>query len=277
MALKFGDFHDRISAAWVWHRLHRVARSKGRMGYLEGGTGLLLDTLEAHIRAAGGVIHTGRGVTGLVVENGGVGGVTLANGEVYECDRVISTLPLSVVADLLPAEYASYAEDLRHVEYIGVVCAVVKLARPISRCFWLNVHDARVPFNGIIEYTNLNPIDKDAGHIAYVPYYVPTDHPLYTSDDATVFQQSWDALRVIKPGLRDEDIVAQRVFRAPYAQAVCPTGFLDVLAKTDSPIAGLHLLDSAFLYPEDRTQSGLILRARACAEDVVSEAMGSRE
>ena len=30
-----------------------------------------------------------------------------------------------------------------------------------------------------------------------------------------------------------------------------------------SPLAGLHLLDSIYLYPEDRTQSGLIQRALA--------------
>ncbi len=268
LLLKFGDFHERISAAWVWHRLHRVARSKGRMGYLEGGTGLLLDSIAAQIRVRGGRIHTGRPVAEVLADNGRVRGMKLGDGEVYECGRLISTLPLSVTADLLPREYADYARQLRQIKYLGVVCAVVKLARPISRYFWLNVNDHRIPFNGIIEYTNLNPIEKGIGHIAYVPYYVATDHPLYTSSDQAVFQQSWDALRQLAPPLRDADLIAHRVFRAPYAQAICPTGFLKMLPENRAPIAGLHLLDSAFLYPEDRTQSGLILRARDRAQAI---------
>jgi len=268
LALKFGDFHDQISAAWVWHRLHRVAQSKGKMGYLEGGTGRLLDTLVAQIRKDGGTMHTGRPVQAVLADRDRVCGIELADGAVFECDRAISTLPLPVAADLLPAGQAAYADRLRQIKYIGVVCVLFKLARPVTRCFWLNVNDPRVPFNGIIEYTNINPMTKDSGHIVYVPYYVPTDHPLYTGADETVLDQSWEALKLITPALRDQDVLARRVFRAPYAQAICPTGFLDMLPPSTAPLAGLHVLDSAFLYPEDRTQSGLILRARACAEAV---------
>jgi hypothetical protein len=35
-----------------------------------------------------------------------------------------------------------------------------------------------------------------------------------------------------------------------------------------APIEGLHLLDSAFLYPADRNQSGLILKALERAEEI---------
>jgi len=265
LALKFGNAYDTISAAWVWHRLHRVARSKGRMGYLEGGTGFLLDTLVGRIREQGGVIRTGRTVKRICTQKGAVRAVAFSDGEAVECDRVISTVPLSVLADLLPEGHHEYAGQLRQIHYIGVVCVVAKLARPVTRNFWLNVHDSRIPCNGIIEYTNLNPLGRTDGHIVYVPYYIATDSELYQKTDEAVFEQSWAALKRITPALRDEDVLAQRVFRSPYAQAVCPTGFLKILPDHRAPIAGLHVLDSVFLYPEDRTQSGLILRARACA------------
>jgi len=235
LALKFGDFHDRISAAWVWHRMHRVARSKGRMGYLEGGTGLLLDTLEEAINGQGGAIHTNCSVEAVLAD----GGLRLAGGETRTFDALVSTLPLCALADLLPPEHGDYADQLRRVRYIGVVCAVFKLARPVSRCFWLNVHDRRLPLNGIIEYTNLNPIDHDAGHIVYVPYYVPTTHPMYAADDEHVVQTSWEALRLINPVLTEADRVAHGVFRASCAQAICPTAFLDMMPNTAAPIRGL--------------------------------------
>jgi len=268
LALKFGPYYDRISAAWVWHRLHRVARSKGKMGYLEGGTALLLDTLEQALQAEGAVIHRGRPVSGILAEDGRVQGVQLEDGGEVPCERVVSTVPLSVLADLLPAGWEEYGAQLRRIQYIGVVCLALKLSRPVSPYFWLNVHDGRAPFNGIIEYTNLNPLGGKAGHIVYVPYYVATDHPIYRMDDESVFRSSWEALKTITPGLRDEHLLARHVARAPYAQAICTTNFLKVLPGQRAPLQGLRLLDSVFLYPEDRTQSGQIVKAFECARDI---------
>ena len=269
LGLKFGGLHTSISAAWVWHRLHRVARSRGRMGYLEGGaTALLLDTLLSRIGKHGGTVRTGVQVERIEVQSGKVTALSLAGGGTIKCGRVISTVPLPVIAGLLPDEYAPYAQQLRRIQYIGVVCAVFRLARSVTRGFWLNVHDSRIPCNGIIELTNLNNAAGNGAHIVYVPYYLATDAPLYQATDDAVFQQSWDALRHIAPDLSEDDLLEHRVFRAPHAQAICPTGFLKLIPNSRSPIHGLRLLDSVFLYPEDRTQSGLILKARACVKDL---------
>ncbi len=270
LALKFGRLHERISAAWVWHRLHRVARSKGRHGFLEGGTALLLDTLVEALAERGVEIHCSHAVQGIQVRDGRVAGLSFADGGSRDFDRVVSTLPLPLLAGLLPAEWKSYADELRAVEYLGVVCVVQKLARPLSRYFWYNIHDDQVPFNGLIEFTNLSPSHHEKAHIVYAPNYVATDERLYRMEDEQVFRQSWEATKRISPRLRDEDLLGWRVFRAPYAQAICSTNFLRLLPSQRAPIEGLHLLDSAFLYPEDRSQSGLILKALECSDDVAS-------
>ncbi len=268
LALKFGPHYDAISAAWVWHRLHRVAQSKGRMGYLEGGTALLLDTLIKRLASDGVTIQTNCPVKTIETENGQVAGLSFEGRPTFACDRVISTVPLSVLAELLPAGWEDYAAQLRRIQYIGVVCLVLKLKRPVSNNFWLNVNDTRAPFNGIIEYTNLNPLQGKHGHIVYVPYYVSTDHPYYAMDDATLFTHSRQALKLINSSLKDTDVLAHHITRAPYAQAICTTGFLKLMPNHLAPLKGLHLLDSTFLYPEDRTQSGHILKANACADDI---------
>jgi protoporphyrinogen oxidase len=268
LGLKFGDFHDKISAAWVWHRIHRVAKSKGKMGYLEGGTQLLLDTLADRIKEMGATLHTSTPVEQIVVRNKRVRGVQINGGEEFPCERVISTVPLSVVAGLLPEGWDDYAADLRRTKYIGVVCLSFKLKRRVSPYFWLNVNDTRVPFNGIIEYTNLNPLRDHDCHVIYVPYYVATDHPYYKMDEEALFEQSWEAIKLITPGLTDEHLIAWHAARAPFAQAITPTGFLNMLPDQKTPIQGLRLLDSTFLYPEDRTQSGHITKAQECAATI---------
>ena len=45
-------------------------------------------------------------------------------------------------------------------------------------------------------------------------------------------------------------------------------GFLKTLADTQPPFEGLHLMDSTYLYPEDRTQSGHILKAQELAGEL---------
>ena len=42
---------------------------------------------------------------------------------------------------------------------VGVVCVLLKLKRPFSRNFWMNINDPRIEIPGLIEYTNLNPLD----------------------------------------------------------------------------------------------------------------------
>jgi len=266
LALKFGEYYDKISAAWVWHRVHRVAKSKGKLGYLEGGTAALMDTLMGRIHDLGIAIHPGQPVKQILCDGDRAVGLGFEHQPDFACDRVVSTVPMPVLAGLLPEQQSRYAEALRRVKYIGVVCLSFKLKKRVSPFFWLNVNDVRVPFNGIIEYTNLNPIGPDAGHIVYVPYYVATDHPFYQMDDAAIFEQSWEALKLIAPGMTDDDLLAHHIARAPYAQAICPVGFLHLLPRQRSPIENLYLLDSIFLYPEDRTQSGHILKSFECAE-----------
>ncbi|MBX3177816.1 MAG: NAD(P)/FAD-dependent oxidoreductase [Candidatus Hydrogenedentes bacterium] len=271
LALKFGDYHDRISAAWIAHRVHRVARSRNQMGYLEGGTRRLLDTLVARLEAEGVRLHTGRPVKRILAEGDRVSGLAFDGHPDHACDRVISTVPLPVLAGLLPAGWEEYAAALSRIDYIGVVCVALKLRRPVSRHFWYNVHDPRIPFNGIIEYTNLNPMPGLGGHLVYVPYYAATDRPIYSLPDAEAVAQSWAALKRMNPALEDGDLLDSHVARTPYAQAICPAGFQDMLPDQIAPLKGLRLLDSTFLYPEDRTQSGHIVKALACAADIEAE------
>jgi len=270
LAFKFGEVHETISAAWVWHRVHRVAKSKGVMGYLEGGSGYLLDRFVERLRVEGVEVREGCGVK-RIVGNDRVEGLELENGDVFHCDHVISTVPLPIVGGLIEQTWPEYGHGLESVGYIGVVCAVFKLRRPVTANFWLNIHDPRIATNGIIEYTNLHPVLPGGESIAYVPYYVATDTPLYQMADEAIFRRSWDYIRMVNEGLGDDDLLGWRVFRAPYAQAVCPVHFLDTRPPAEGVVDGLHLLDSTYIYPEDRTQSGMILLARDCVRRMLND------
>jgi protoporphyrinogen oxidase len=277
LKIKFGPYCDDISASWAWHRIHRVARSRAhvlareRLGFLRQGTSILVNALLERLRQAGVGLHVPASVDSIAVERNAVTGIT-AGGRFLSFDVVISTVPLPILARLLPAPVVERIPELSNIEYLAVVCLVLKLRRPITDAFWINVNDPRVPFNGFIEYTNLNA-RPDAGepHIVYVPFYLPPGHSRFAQPDADLYQECLAGLKIVCPDLEEDWVLGYRVFRDHYAQAICTTNFAQRIPPVRSSVRGLLMTDSTQLYPSDRTISGMIGQARRVA-DLVWEA-----
>ena len=272
LRIKFGPYYDRISASWIWHRIHRVARSRShllareRLGFLKRGTAALLETLTGELTRRGVGLHTSVAVEAITVGEHGVSGLTIG-GEHRPFDVVISTAPLPILARLLPAAAADRLGDFAGIDYIGVVCLILKLRRPLTDAFWINVNDPCVPFNGFIEYTNLNPrADASRPHIAYVPFYLPPGDARFAQPDPDLFRECLAGLQVVQPELTEDWVLGYRVFRDRFAQAICTTNFARRIPPVRSAVAGLFMTDSTQLYPSDRTISGMFGQARKVAE-----------
>jgi len=273
LKVKFDRYHDRISAAWVWHRIHRVGRSRKtplhreRLGYLEGGTDTLVHAVEARLEERGVRLLAGTPVARIAIEGGRARGVETADGELWPFDAVVSAVPLPHFVRLAPDLPEAYRAALAGIEFIGVVCVVLRLRHPISESFWLNVNDERVPFNGCIEYTNLNPgATPDGSSILYVPFYLPRDHERFAYPDERLLDDCLRSLALINPRFRPDWVMDWAVSRDPYAQVVCTTGFAARVPSHETPVENLFLIDSTQLYPADRTISGTIDLARNVAD-----------
>lgn len=279
LSVKFGAYHDRISAAWVWHRIWRVATSRRRLwgremfGYLRQGSATLVDPLARRLTAHPEVaVRLGVRVGRVEIDGDRVAAVHAA-GERVACDAVLSTVALPTLNRLVPDRSDDYFRRTRAVEYIGVVCALFSLRRPFSRSFWMNIDDPRISFNGVIEMTNLNRHLRAAGlHLLYVPHYLPTDAPRYRMDDAALVAEIIPMLRLINPELSPEWIKEWHVSRTPHAQAVCLTGFAGLRPDIRASVRGLYVTDSTQFYPEDRTLSAAIRQGRLAARAIVDDA-----
>ncbi len=274
LKIKFGPYCDDISASWAWHRIHRVARSRAhvlareRLGFLKRGTSIFVNALVEKLRREGVGLHVSVSVDSISVEGNAVTGIT-AGGRFLPFDVVISTAPLPILARLLPQPVAERIPELSKIEYLAVVCLVLKLRRPITDAFWINVNDPRVPFNGFIEYTNLNA-RPDAGepHVVYVPFYLPPGHARLAQPDTELYEECLAGLKIVRPDLQDDWVLGYRIFRDRYAQAICTTNFARRIPPVRSAVRGLLMTDSTQLYPSDRTISGMIGQARRVAEIV---------
>jgi len=277
LRIKFGDYYDKISAAWVYHRIWRVARSRQRLwerdtfGYLTQGTATLIDGLVNRLRRQPTAELRSCAWTGAIqVDGGRVTGVRVDD-EFIACDAVISTVALPGLAQLLPSQLEDYAAKLRRVSYIGIVCALFSLKYPLSSTFWMNINDPRISFNGLIELTNLNQNLRAAGlNVLYIPFYLPTSEPRYSFSDDDLATEYASMLRLINPAFGLDWIKERYVFRASYAQPICVTNFVDLMPEPRSPVCGLYVTDSTQFYPEDRTIGAAIRLGRKVARMIVA-------
>ncbi|MBP2194652.1 NAD(P)/FAD-dependent oxidoreductase [Pantoea cypripedii] len=250
---KFYDYAHGLSAAWIWSRIRRIGRSRyslfrEKLGYLEGGSATLLTALKAAIEAHGGEVRLKSPIEKVVINDGKVAGVQVA-GQLESFDKVISTIPLPYVPKLMPDLPADIMAKFSTTKNIAVVCVIAKLRKAVTENFWLNTNDPDMDIPGLVEYTNLRPLDQ---HVVYVPFYVPGEHPLYAEPDEAFLTKVRNYLKKINPSLTDEDFVEMRASRYRYAQPICDPGYLDKLPPVALPVKGLWVADTSYYYPEDR-------------------------
>lgn len=265
---KFYDYTDNLSAAWIWSRIRRIGRSRyslfrEKLGYLEGGSETLLQAIKNDIETRGGEIRLKSPVSRVVIENKKVQGVEV-NGQVERFDKVISTIPLPYVPRVMPDLPDDILQRFQALKNVAVVCVIAKLCKPLTENFWLNTNDPDMDIPGLVEYTNLRPLDQ---HIVYVPFYVPGEHPKFAEPDQVFLDKVQRYLKKINPELRDEDFIELRASRYRYAQPICDPGYLDRLPPVSLPVKGLWVADTSYYYPEDRGISESIDFGRQMARD----------
>jgi len=269
--LKFYDYTSNLSAAWIWSRIRRIGRSrynlfKEKLGYLEGGSTTLLQGMKSSIEANGGVFFLKTPVQKVVIEDGRVTGVETAGG--FEAfDKVISTVPLPYVPRLIPDLPPALLAQYEARKNIAVVCVIAKLRKAVTENFWLNTNDPDMDIPGVVEYSNLRPLDQ---HIVYVPFYMPGEHPKYQEPDQVFLDKVRRYLKKINPALTDEDFIDIRASRYRYAQPICDPGYLDRLPPVALPVGGLWVADTSYYYPEDRGISESIHFGRNMAKDATA-------
>ena len=265
---KFYDYANNLSAAWIWSRIRRIGRSRfdlfrEKLGYLEGGSDTLLSAMKADIEQHGGEIRLRTPVKRVHVSQGSVTGVETHAG-IEAFDKVVSTVPLPFVTRMIPDLPIEVAQKFNALRNIAVVCVIVKLRQQLSENFWLNVNDPEMDIPGLVEYSNLRPLDHT---IVYVPFYMPGEHPKYAEPDEVFISKVKRYLQTINTALTDDDFIDIRASRYRHAQPICEPGYLDRLPPAGLPVRGLWVADTSYYYPEDRGISESVEFGRRMARE----------
>lgn len=279
--LKFYEYADDISAAWMWARMRRLWSSRKsvmqeELGYIEGGSETLISALANAIEQRGGSIQLGSIVQTVTLAGKQLRGVRTSQG-FLDAEFVLSTIPIPLVSPMIPNLPAEWKERYRSINTVGICCVILKLGRPVSRHFWVNLTGTPHDLPGFIEFSNLRPVGPS---IVYAPYYMPPTNEKFSWPDQRLIDDAFLCLQMVNPALTREDLLEAKVSRLRHSQVVCPRCFATQLPPIQTPIQGLQVADTCFYYPEDRSIAESVqlgrrmarsLRDASSIEDAVSE------
>ena len=256
---KFGACTEEIALPWFWARIHDRSTE---LGYLRGGFQAVYDRLVERIRALGGEVRLGVGVS--TVETGPDGRlvVTTEGGEARPFDRVISTLPPRLFCRLAPELPAEYRARYDWGRAYGAHCLILALDRPLTDAYWMNVNDPGYPFLALVEHTNyMPPGDYGGRRLVYLGNYRPMDDRLFHLSKDEVLAEFLPHLARINPAFQPDWVTESWMFAAPWAQPIVTTEYKEHIPPFETPVPGLYEASMFQVYPHDRGQNYSILLA----------------
>ncbi|MGV8163174.1 MAG: NAD(P)/FAD-dependent oxidoreductase [Candidatus Nanoarchaeia archaeon] len=262
---KFTVKAEQIPASWLWGRINPRSKSrennKEYLCYPLGSFQIIFDALMNRIIKKGGKIIYEK-IESIQIKRGKVTEITSANKK-YKFDAYITTVPNPVLIKLakLPKKYVS---SLNKIEYQAAICLQLILKKSLTKYYWTNINDKRIPFSGVIEHTNF--IDKshyNNNRIVYLFNYVHQTHKYLNQDEKEIYKIYLDGLKLMFPEFNEKDIISYSLKKAKYASPIYDLNYLKKKPAFKTPIKNLFLLNTSQIYPEDRNVSHGIKYAKA--------------
>jgi len=277
---KLGSAAPEVSASFIWATINRLQDAKSgdqvgnkdRMGFLRGGYVVLLDRLVAQLGEHGVRLCTSSPVTRLesiapsAPASGEPAWRVTAGRYAEPFDLVVSTLPTEVLRSL--AAGGAPGLPRQAMAYLGVVVEVLLLRRTLSPYYILNLADRTLPFTGVIEMTNLAPEGYFGDEaVVYLPRYLAPGDPFARRSDEEVRAVFHEGLRRVFPSLREEDVVASSVQRAPTVQPIHTVDYAD-RTPPSNVAPGLWIASSAQVHPWPVNNDQILRRAIERAAEI---------
>ncbi|MEM6347982.1 MAG: NAD(P)/FAD-dependent oxidoreductase [Bacteroidota bacterium] len=248
---KLGENYKRVSAVFIWTYIKRLfaardsSAKKEQMGYVAGGYKTVFDRLESELIKKGVSLHNNTSVEHIrPAENGGM--YLTANGEEQYFDKVIFTSPSSVLEQVADESIVSIKGDHRKVEYLGVVCLVLRTTRELTPYYVVNISDAKIPFTGVIGMTALVDRQYTAGqHLTYFPKYIINTDPMLRQSDEELKEAFLEGVKSMYPDLKDEEIIGLHLNRAFKVQPLQVLHYDQIRPRTKTLHEDFYLLNTS--------------------------------
>ncbi len=270
---KFDYAYDEVPATYIWSWLNRMTalrsgpQLRGTIAYLRRGPDSLVEAMAEAIKARGNEVKTATRVREIELYQHSLGRIRTHTG-VMQFDVVIATVPTPEFGHLLLSADQGYLDSLARVEYLGLVCPMMVLDRPLSDFWTLNLTDPSSPFSSITQTPH--PVDP-ALHVVYLPKYTGPDNDWMGVPDDSIREAWMVRLRQIYPSLRPEHIRHFMVNRSRHVDPVHYLNAMQQLPAIQTPYAGLYLANASQVYPQLPTSEAVVTHAQAVARQIITE------
>ena len=272
---KFDGSFENTPATYIWSRLNRMsstrsgANQKEMSGYLVGGYITLIEAMADRIREAGGEIKLKCPVQEVVVRDGELRGIQTADG-VQDYDAVVVTMQTPLFTRLAPALPQDYRDFLGRTDYLGIVCPLLVLDRPLTGYWTLYITDDSIPFTGIIETTSyIDPQDVGGNHLVYLPKYTLPGSAWFKMSDDEIREAWLGYLEQMFPDFRRESIRHMFVHRERLVEPIHPLNGMPLIPAMETPVKNLYLVNAAQIYPALTNGESVTQHARRAAEQIL--------
>lgn len=274
---KFDGSFDDTPATYIWARLVRMkstrsgANQKEEAGHLIGGYITLIRAMADKIEAAGGKIHLQNPVSKIVIEQNEARGF-LIDGKIHSFDLLISTVQPPILQHMIPDASSEYRDFLAQTKYLGIVCPILVLDRPLTGYWTLNLTDDSIPFTGVIETTSyIDPQFVGGHHLVYLPKYTAPDSPLQKMTDEEIRVIWLRQLELMFPQFDRRWIRYFSVQRARYVEPLHPLNGMNLIPPIHAPIKNIYLATNAQIYPTLTNGESISRMAKNVADLIVAE------
>ncbi|MBZ0278030.1 MAG: FAD-dependent oxidoreductase [Anaerolineae bacterium] len=272
---KFDGEFDRIPATYIWSWINRMTsirrlpQLKGHIGYLRRGHYSLISALaEAFVRH-GGQIEKQVRVREIDISGGRLGRVRTHTGTM-QFDALVAAVATPSFARLIPGADPAYLKQLEQSKYLGLICPVMVLNRPLTTFWTLNLTDPSSPFSTIIE--TVHP-EHEGYHVVYLPKYTSPDNDWMGVPDETIREAWLTHLKQLFPDFQESQIQHFAVSRSRYVEPVYTTHSFPNALDVQTPYPGLFLANTAQVYPELPTSEAAVVHAQRVAQRIRSAAL----
>ena len=236
-----GSFED-TPATYIWARLVRMKSARGganqkeMAGHLAGGYATLVDALARKIEACGGTVRLACPVQDVAIEGDRATGICVG-GELHRFDAVVGTLQAPVFRRLIPGAPEEYRASLDHTRYLGIVCGLLALDRPLTGYWTLNITDDRVPFTGVIETTTyIDPQFVGGYHLVYLPKYTAPGSPWQQLSEDEIRARWLTELEKLFPSFQRSWICHFQVYRERFVEPLHGLAGEDDIPGISTPV-----------------------------------------
>lgn len=209
-----------------------------------------------------------------MIEQGRACGLRIGQ-DVRPFNAVAVTMQAPILRRLIPGAPEDYHRFLDQTDYLGIVCPLLVLDRPLTNYWTINITDDQIPFTGIIETTTyIDPQYVGGHHLVYLPKYTAPGSRWQQMSDEDIREIWLKNLELMFPDFRRNWVRYFLVHRERYVEPLHGLNATHLIPDIETPIDKLYLATTAQIYPALTNGESVSRHASEVAQRILQKSTG---